>query len=196
MLIKFFNNFRKEFLIKRRIVIFDLDDTLVKTKTFIKIHNPQYEETLYLTSSEFNHYSPKSEDTLDFSEFNNVKNLLEGEIMPKYFDIMKREAASGEVAIVSARADDKPIKKWLQYHKIQIKNEHVITVSHPRLNKKTTIQERKKEAVKKFILKGYTDIIFYDDSEKNLQAIDELKKEFPRNIFLKRINIKTFKASG
>ena len=55
------------------ITIFDVDDTLVITKSKIKVHDPKTEETFELTPAQFNEFDMKNHQTMDFSDFRNLE---------------------------------------------------------------------------------------------------------------------------
>jgi len=53
----------------KSITIFDVDDTLVVTKSKIKVHNPKTGFSTELTPQEFNTFQQRSNDKMDFSDF-------------------------------------------------------------------------------------------------------------------------------
>ena len=55
----------------KKLRIFDFDDTLVKTKSFIFITHKDGKKSK-LSPGEYAVYTPKQGDTFDFSDFNNV----------------------------------------------------------------------------------------------------------------------------
>ena len=58
---------------KNRLIIFDLDDCLVKTDAKIKIINPKTREVIKeLTPEEFNYFTNHSDYVLNFDDFENM----------------------------------------------------------------------------------------------------------------------------
>ena len=52
-----------------KITIFDVDDTLIITKSKIKVHNPKTGFSAELTPQEFNTFKTRPNDKMDFSDF-------------------------------------------------------------------------------------------------------------------------------
>ena len=75
---------------KSSITIFDVDDTLVITKSKIKVINPKTGYSSELTPQEFNTFKKRRGDEMDFSDFRNVDILKAGKIIEWVFNILKR----------------------------------------------------------------------------------------------------------
>ena len=58
------------------ITVFDVDDTLVVTKSKIKVFNPKTGYEIELTPQEFNTFKTKAYDKFDFSDFRDLENLV------------------------------------------------------------------------------------------------------------------------
>ena len=88
------------------ITIFDVDDTLVVTRSKIKVHNPKTGYEIELTPQEFNTFKKRPNDKMDFSDFQSIDILKAGKIIEWVFAILKRTIAKGSpVGIITARDD-------------------------------------------------------------------------------------------
>ena len=94
----------------KRLRIFDFDDTLVKTDSFVYVNNG--ESQLKLTPGQYAIYDEKKGDVFDFSDFQKVKNPREIKQVTKVLRRMLNKG-SGGIYILTARATYKPIRKYL-----------------------------------------------------------------------------------
>ena len=78
------------------ITVFDVDDTLVVTKSKIKVFNPKTGYEIELTPQEFNTFKTKAYDKFDFSDFRDLEILKGGKIIEWVFNILKRTIAKGK----------------------------------------------------------------------------------------------------
>ena len=58
----------------KSITIFDVDDTLVVTRSKIKVHNPKTGFSTDLTPQEFNTFQKRPHDKMDFSDFRDIES--------------------------------------------------------------------------------------------------------------------------
>jgi FMN phosphatase YigB (HAD superfamily) len=73
-----------------KIIIFDLDDTLVKTDAKIKILKKGTHEVIKeLTPQEFNRFKTKKHHLLNFDDFDSPELLRQGTIIHDIFEILK-----------------------------------------------------------------------------------------------------------
>lgn len=152
----------------RPLVIFDFDETLVKTGARIFVRS----KNLHLTPQEYLNYCIKynptfeDRDDLDFSEFDQ-KDLVEP-VQPLYNQIRilrrrVREVGVENVIILSARMNSSPIKMFKKRFNIPNVRVYAVANSSP-LAKQNVVES----LIKK---KKYTHIFMYDDSKNNLSAI-------------------------
>ena len=162
---------------KDRLVIFDLDDTLVKTDAKIKILNRRTRDVIAeLTPQDFNNFQKKSGHILNFDEFEDPEILRQGEIIHSIFSKLKRYYHGGiPVAIVTARSSSEMVRSFFLENGIDIHPDLVIAVNDPSLNMEGNIAERKQKAIRDLIDQGYTDLIFFDDNEDNLNLAKKLE---------------------
>lgn len=100
-----------------KILVFDLDDTLVISSAKIKVYNKTTGESYTLTPEEFNSYEKNAGEDLDFDEFKSLEIMKAGKLIDYYLKIFK-EAYKMKIAvgIVTARDDREMIYKWLREH--------------------------------------------------------------------------------
>ena len=175
---------------KSKIVVFDLDDTLVISAAKIKVCNKKTGECYSLTPEEFNSYEKGKHEELDFDEFKSLEIMKAGKLIDYYLKIFK-EAYKMKIAvgIVTARDDRKMIHRWLREHVgYRIDYELIFAVNDPIHKFKGNVSDRKKAAFIQLIEMGYKDLQFYDDDDANLRLVKSLETEY------EGINISTIKA--
>lgn len=173
-----------------KILVFDLDDTLVISSAKIKVCNKQTGECFSLTPEEFNSYEKHTDHELNFDEFKSLEIMKAGKLIDYYLKIFK-EAYRNKLAvgIVTARDDQKMIYTWLREHVgFRIDKDLIFAVNDPVHKFKGGISDRKKQAFKELINMGYSDLQFYDDDDANLKLVKSLEDEY------EGINISTIKA--
>lgn len=173
-----------------KIIVFDLDDTLVITDAKIKVCNKKSGECFALTPEEFNEYEKHADHELDFDDFKSLEIMKAGKMIDYYLKIFK-EAYKQKLAvgIVTARDDREMIYTWLREHVgFKIDKDLIFAINDPVHKYKGAISDRKKAAFKELIDMGYTDFQFYDDDTANLKLVKSLESEY------EGINISTIKA--
>jgi len=155
--------------------VFDLDDTLVKTSSNIKVTHKDGKETV-LTPGEYAVYKPKAGDKFDYSDFKRI--LKNPKIIKKNVDLLIRMLSNPQkkVTILTARQLTFPIRYYF-------KKEFGLDVYPVALG--DADPQKKADWIEKHIERGYTDIAFMDDSPANVRAIDALKVKYPH------INLRT-----
>lgn len=160
-----------------RILLFDVDDTLVHTTARIGVIKNGI-VTKKISSKTFNDYNLRPGESFDFTEFSDYKHL-EKEIPTKYLDTLKREYKKGsQIGILTARDSCQGIKKFLKKHNIDIDKNFIFATDDPKLGLSGTVNQRKSEVISILYHRGYTTFIFFDDSEKNLESAKALEKVF------------------
>jgi phosphoglycolate phosphatase-like HAD superfamily hydrolase len=153
----------------KKLRVFDFDDTLVKTNSFIYITHKDGKKSK-LTPGEYAVYEPKPDDKFDFSDFSKVSDPKE---LKQTTKVLKRfVSAEGErkIVILTARAAYKPVKDYLK--DIGFDGIYVVALGD-------ADPEKKAEWIEDKIKTGYTDVFFMDDSHKNISAVSNLKKKYP-----------------
>lgn len=158
-----------------KLVIFDLDDTIIRTDAKIKIIDRKTGVIIReLSPEEFNLFRTKSTHILDFDDFNCPEILRQGKFIFYVFDRLKEYYNSGvPVAILTARSSSEMVREFFLENGIDIHPDLVIAINDPMYDYTGSVAEMKKQAIKEFIDDGYTDLIFFDDSEDNLRLAKE-----------------------
>ena len=160
---------RTLFLESKKLRIFDFDDTIVFTDSFIYITHTNGKKSK-LTPAQYATYVPKPGDVYDFSDFEKVKNP---KIIKGVFELLKRmtEKDKGDrgVYILTARSAYKPVYDFIRQS--GIKGVHVIAVGDNNPEKKADwIEQQIRD-------EGYDDVFFIDDSLKNIHAVRNIKHD-------------------
>lgn len=156
---------------KTRLIVFDLDDTLVKTEAKIKVVSRKTGKILKeLTPEEFNFYVNHPSKFLDFDDFENPEILRQGkfihEVLEKLLSYYKRRIP---VSILTARSSTQMIRNFFLENGIDIHPELVIAVNDPDSGiEGENVAERKLFALQKLKGLGFRDFTFFDDNEDNL----------------------------
>ena len=152
----------------KKLRIFDFDDTLAKVKANIIVKNNGKEFSL--TPAEFAVYSPKQGDVFNFREFNAM--IKTAAPIKTNIDLLKQAASKPNIktTILTARMLAYPVKRYLKKNfNLDI---YVVALGDADPIKKANYIEKE-------IKKGYNDIVFIDDSIKNVKAVSSLKEKYP-----------------
>jgi phosphoglycolate phosphatase-like HAD superfamily hydrolase len=160
----------------KKLRIFDFDDTLIKVKSSIHVKNN--EKKFILTPAEFAVYSPKKGDVFNFKEFDAIIKTFAP--IQTNLNLLKQSAGSPttKTTILTARLLGFPVKYFLK--KNFGLDVYVIALG-------SSDPQKKANYIEKEIKKGYNDIVFIDDSPKNVQAVEALQTKYP-NVNLKVIH--------
>ena len=167
--------------------LFDFDDTLASTANVInvtRVINGVKQQPVDLESEEFEQYRQSSEeerknDIVDFSDFDYVTNPVPLENTIKIMSHAYNDPNS-KVAIITARpsASKKDISEFLSAHGMKIDDSDINTVG----------DQGGKPIHKLVVAKQYVEnyhpkqVHFYDDSQKNNNAIMQLCEEIDERI--------------
>ena len=167
-----FNKWKK-IISESKLRVFDFDDTLVKTDATVKIVYPDGRKEI-MTPGEFSQHEVDADNEYDFSDFNKVINPKE---VRQVTDILRNvTAAAGkrEIIILTARdpKSQKAIEDWLESIGIDISKIDVVGLASPDPAAKANWIENK-------ILDGATNVLFLDDSGKNVDAVKALEGDHP-----------------
>ena len=172
---------RTLFVESKKLRIFDFDDTLVKTNSFIYVTHRNGMKSK-LTPGQYAKYDARDGDEFDFKDFQQVTRP---ELIKGYVELLRRMVSSGgsrEVYILTARAAERPGSQFIK--DLGINGVKVIALGDNNPEKKADwIEDRVKE--------GYDDVFFVDDSEKNIAAVRKRLKAYP-NIKQKIQQVKHF----
>lgn len=156
--------------IVKTLIIFDFDDTLVKTGSRIYVTHASGKSE-YLTPGQYAVYKPKPGDEFDYGEFEQLVNPQSILKYNRFLIAVTKRCSTCDVVILTARGHPEPVAQYLKSigitSGVRIKT---LDSSNP-IAKKNYVRN-------KALKGGYTDIVFYDDSYKNISAVESLGKEF------------------
>ena len=149
--------------------VFDFDDTLATTVSYIYVKHKDGTETT-LSPEQYAKYKQKSGDEYDFRDFNRMLN--KPQVIKKNFKLLQRmlKNPTKKVTILTARKLGFPIRKFF-------KDEYGLDVYPVALASNNP--KDKADWIEKQIKGGYTDIAFMDDSINNVRAVANLQKKYP-----------------
>ena len=169
-----------------KLVIFDIDDTLVHTQTKVQVVKDG-RTIKALNSHDFTHYKLQPGESFDFENFRNAHDFFHNSkpIIPM-MNQLKRDISTGnKVVMVTARADFDDRELFLDtFRKYGVDMNKVHVYRAGNMSGKMQTEEKKKIIIRKLLDQGqYTKAIMYDDAVPNLESFIELKKEYPRTKF-------------
>lgn len=155
-----------------KLVMFDLDDTLVTTDAKIKIVDRHSGKVIKeMTPDEFNSFEGSSKKhVLNFDDFASPEILRQGKFIHKIFSKLKNYYKKGiPVAIVTARSSSDLVRNFFLDHGVDIHPQLVIAVNDPQYGYTGSIAQKKKQAIEDLIDLGFKHLTFFDDNEENLR---------------------------
>jgi len=170
----------------KKLVIFDIDDTLVHTQTKVHVIKDGV-VTHSLNSHEFTHYKLKPGEEFDFGDFRDAREFFEKSkpIIPM-INLLKKDIRTGnKVVMVTARADFNDRELFLDtFRKYGVDMSKVHVYRAGNMTGKISTEHKKKLIIKQLLEKdNYNKAIMYDDALPNLREFVSLKKEFPDTKF-------------
>lgn len=154
---------------EKKLRVFDFDDTLVHVDATIHITHKDGTKS-GLTPAEYAVYTPQEGDTFNFSEFSSVIKKAKP-LKDNIQDLIKSyNDPTEKTTILTARLLGFPVKKYL-------KDEFGIEPYVVGLG--SSDPKDKSRWIENQIKKGYNNIEFRDDSQKNVDAVASLKDEYP-----------------
>lgn len=182
-----------KFKVFNELVVYDFDDTLLKTDAKIIIENKS--KITRISPEEFSEYKKAIGDKFDFSEFH--CDLINPKVTEFFKEVFVKDMSRNiDIVILTARGKKEPIIEF--FYDFLPKIDYKFTKSELRLIEFVTIggsaEEvpiKKRQWIEQQIYNyGYDKVTFYDDSQKNVDAVLELKKYWP-NINIKVVKIDT-----
>jgi hypothetical protein len=152
----------------RKLRVFDFDDTLVKTGSLIHVTNERGEK-FDLTPGEYAVYEPLPGDEFDYSDFSKLIDPREIVWVGKILRNILR--TGGEVVILTARAAQAPVYQFLE--DAGLPRLEVIALASSDPQKKADYIERR------IVEDGVKFVEFFDDSPKNVEAVEGLNGKHP-----------------
>tara|TARA_Y100000034_G_C6840525_1_gene380212 strand:- start:57 stop:635 length:579 start_codon:yes stop_codon:yes gene_type:complete len=168
-----FENWRG-YIKETKLRIFDFDDTLAKTDAKVGVTTPGG-ETIYMDPAEFSQHKMDDRNQYDFSDFDKVINPRE---ISQVTNILRNVVqGESEVVILTARDPNsqESVENWLESIGIDSSRINFIGLANPSPEAKANWIENK-------IIDGVTEILFLDDSGKNIAAVKKLEREYKDKI--------------
>mgnify|MGYP003140021921 FL=1 len=159
----------KDILLEKRMLsIFDFDDTLAKSDSWVYV-TVNGVEVDRLDPAEFAVHKLKDGEEYDFRDFD--RKLRNPKIIKKNVDLLRKQLKKGgrKVTILTARRLGAPINHFFRTIGI---NPYVVPLGD-------ADPQKKADYIEVEILKGYNPIYFMDDSPKNIKAVNKLKGKYP-----------------
>ena len=152
----------------KKLRVFDFDDTLVFTKSFIYVKKPNGKE-IKLTPGEYAVYQEKPGEEYDFRDFYSVQEPKELKRITKVLKRIIQKNRGDGVFILTARpqAVASHVQKYLKDIGINQKIPVVGLQSNNPKDKADWIED-------KIDKEGYDDVYFADDSLKNVNATKKM----------------------
>lgn len=164
--------------VSNKILIFDIDDTLIYSNATIYVVKDG-QRIKELIPSEYNEYVRQEGETFDYSNFDSSK-LLNQANFTKYWDTLKREYAKGtHIAILTARGKPAMVRKFFLKNGIDIKDDLIFCCAYSKFPWKGTVQYKKAKVIEYLMLLGYNTFVFFDDNLNNLKSAKQLEELYP-----------------
>jgi ribosomal protein S18 acetylase RimI-like enzyme len=169
-----------------KLVIFDIDDTLVNTDTRVNVVQDG-KIIKQLNSHDFTHYKLAPGESFDFGAFKDAREFFtKAKPIPGMIRQLKQDIATGNrVIMLTARSDFNDRDVFLDTFRrfgIDMSKVHVYRAGN--LAIKAATEEKKKIILKHLLGKEHFDkLIMYDDSVPNLNAFLSLKQDYPYSRF-------------
>ena len=169
-----------------KLVIFDIDDTLVNTQTRVHVMRDG-QVVRSLNSHDFTHYRLKPGETFDFGDFTDAREFFNNArpIIPM-IDQLKHDINTGnKVVMVTARSDFDDKELFLDtFRKFGIDMSRVHVYRAGNITDRMATEKKKKLIIRELLRQNYyTKAIMYDDAEPNLHSFVSLKSEYPNTRF-------------
>jgi GNAT superfamily N-acetyltransferase len=169
-----------------KLVIFDIDDTLVNTDTRVNVVQDG-QVIKQLNSHDFTHYKLAPGETFDFGAFKDAREFFtKARPIPGMIKQLKHDIATGNrVIMLTARSDFNDRDVFLDtFRRFGIDMDKVHVYRAGNLAIKAATEEKKKIILKHLLGKEHFDkLIMYDDSVPNLNAFLSLKQDYPYSKF-------------
>ena len=152
----------------KKLRIFDFDDTLVKTNSFIYVTHKDG-KTSKLSPGQYAVYKEQPGDKFDYKDFQQVTRP---ELIKGYVELLRRMVNSGgsrEVFILTARSAERPVSQFIK--DLGINGVTVVALGDNNPEKKADWIEDKVKG-------GFDDVYFVDDSAKNIDAVRRRLKNY------------------
>lgn len=152
----------------KKLRVFDFDDTLVKTNSKIYVTSSSGQNFI-LTPGEYAVYEKQPGDQFDYSDFSKLIDPCE--IVWTVQILRNILSKGGEVVILTARSAQEPVYQFLEDAGLPQLEVIALADSDP---------EKKADYIEQRIINDDVKYVeFFDDSYKNVAAVDSRGKKYP-----------------
>lgn len=176
--IKVFTEEALNFAKVKKLRVFDFDDTLAVTKSKVRLITGSGEQK-WLTPAEYAVYNPKPGDEFDYSQFDHLIEPTEIKWITKILRSVTAKRGTNAAMILTARRARNPIKAFLKTFNLPEIPIVALGESDPEAKAQWIVYMAKKFS--------YTHIEVFDDSEKNIAAIQAKQPELPQTKIITRL---------
>lgn len=161
---------------KNKIVLFDIDDTLIKSKAKIYVLDENNRVVKKLTPAQYNTYNKKDGEHFSYIDFNN-EEILNSAKHTKLWDTLLKEYRNGtNIGIVTAREDKEMLLRYFIKNGLDINRYLMFPVGGKSEKYKGSIKNRKRQVIEHLSARGYKKFVLYDDDEENLKEVSKMEK--------------------
>lgn len=161
----------------KKLWVFDFDDTLVKTDAVVHVMNVSGKK-FDLTPGEFAVYEKQPGDVFDYTDFQKLINPRSIKWVNKILHNVYVHHKPEEIIILSARCSAEPIKQFLR--EASLHDIEVVALNNADPNVKASW-------IKKRVERDSYDIVeYFDDSHKNVAAVNNLRHQLPDVMIIAR----------
>lgn len=154
----------------KKLLVLDFDDTMAHTKAKVIISKSDG-RTISMTPAEYAVYTKEPGDVFDYSEFDALINPRENKWVTNILRFMVAKHGINSAVVLTARGSSEPVAEFLRMFHLPKIPIVALGDSHP---------DRKKQWILYVAKKMNYDVIeFFDDSHKNIKAVEELKDVLP-----------------
>lgn len=163
---------RAKSIFSRKAIIFDFDDTLIKDTA--KPH--LYRDGKFIkamTADEYHHYIKKPNETFDFTELDNPKNIIASKGPVWNCLVIYDKQNKYDLFILTAREHTAKEAIYDYIVKNGIKNlplDNIYCIGGPEVDA-LDIPIKKEEAILKYIKPYFDEIVFYEDNDLTIEQV-------------------------
>lgn len=178
MSVPFYHRLLREFTVqevsrkrsRRKLRVFDFDDTLVTTDAAVRVRKATGER-LRLTPGQFALYQKESEDIMDYGDFETLKNPRKILWTNRIIESLYAKYGPSGFVILTARGEHGPVEKFLIDAGLPGVEVVALGSSDPKAKARWVSMKIETEDL------DYVE--FFDDSVKNIAAVAAIRPDHP-----------------
>ena len=170
-----------------KIILFDIDDTLIKSKAKIHVLDNENKILKKLTPAQYNNYVRKEGEHFSYSDFDNEEILNKAKLTKIWLKLADVYKQGINVGIVTAREDKEMLIRFFKRNGVDINRYLIFAIGGKDCKFQGRIQDRKRQVIEHLSARGYKNFEFYDDNENNLNEVARMSDRIG-------VDIKTIKV--